>query len=106
LTKLKAEINKQDWSSKGKFPADLKPHLADVAIQAIKLNEYDDHFFNYMPVIFPYNKFTMTVSLTSCPSAIVTFSHGSLGNRYSLNGQYLTSILGCLMTANLRYYKS
>ncbi|KAH8832812.1 hypothetical protein DL96DRAFT_1583483 [Flagelloscypha sp. PMI_526] len=60
LTKLKAEINKQDWSSKGKFPADLKPHLADVAIQAIKLNEYDDHFFNYMPVIFPYNKFTMT----------------------------------------------
>jgi hypothetical protein len=34
-----------------------------VALKAVELDEYDDHFFNLMPVLFPYNKFTMSVSL-------------------------------------------
>lgn len=61
LNKLKGAIAKQDWTSKGKFPPALKPLLAEVSLQAIQLAEYDDHFFNLMPVLFPYNKFTMTV---------------------------------------------
>jgi len=52
----------EDWSNRGKFPADLKPILAEVALKAIKLGEYDDDFFNLMPILFPYNRFTMMVS--------------------------------------------
>lgn len=57
----------EDWSSKGKFPLDLKPILAEVAVKAIHLNEYDDNFFNAMPRIFPYNRFTMTVRAGPLP---------------------------------------
>jgi Ubinuclein conserved middle domain len=58
---LKKEIAKENWEQKGKFPPALKPHLSTLALLAIKLDEYDDHFFNLMPTLFPYNKFTMTV---------------------------------------------
>jgi hypothetical protein len=51
----------ESWETKGKFPPAIKPVLAEVAIKAIHLDEYDEHFFNLMPVLFPYNKFTMTV---------------------------------------------
>ncbi|KAI0046533.1 hypothetical protein FA95DRAFT_1559990 [Auriscalpium vulgare] len=56
---LKAEIAKESWEVKGKFPLSIKPLLADIALKAIKLNEYDENFFNLMPRIFPYNRFTM-----------------------------------------------
>lgn len=52
----------ENWEVKGKFPQSLKPILTQVAVLAIKLNEYDEHFFNLMPLLFPYNKFTMTAS--------------------------------------------
>ena len=51
----------ESWEQKGKFPPSLKPPLANLAILAIKLDEYDDDFFSLMPMLFPYNKFTMTV---------------------------------------------
>ncbi|KAF9028565.1 hypothetical protein BDZ89DRAFT_1133534 [Hymenopellis radicata] len=57
---LKAAIAKEDWSNKGKFPPNIKPILAQTALLAVELDEYDDDFFNLMPTIFPYNKFTMT----------------------------------------------
>lgn len=57
---MKEAIAKENWEQKGKFPPSLKPQLAQLALLAIKLDEYDDHFFNLMPVLFPYNKFTMT----------------------------------------------
>ncbi|KAL0581644.1 hypothetical protein V5O48_000345 [Marasmius crinis-equi] len=57
---LKGAIAAENWEQKGKFPAGIKPLLAQIAIQAIKLDEYDEHFFNLMPVLFPYNKFTMS----------------------------------------------
>ncbi|KAF6748232.1 hypothetical protein DFP72DRAFT_820655 [Ephemerocybe angulata] len=60
IEKLKVEIAKENWEQKGKFPPVLKPQVAQLALLAIKLDEYDDHFFNLMPVLFPYNKFTMT----------------------------------------------
>ena len=50
----------ETWDVKGKFPPTLKPLLAQVALKAIILGEYDDNFFNLMPTLFPYNKFTMT----------------------------------------------
>lgn len=59
LEKLKEAIAQESWESKGKFPPSIKPLLASVALQAIKLDEYDEHFFNLMPTLFPYNKFTM-----------------------------------------------
>ncbi|KAK7450105.1 hypothetical protein VKT23_012987 [Stygiomarasmius scandens] len=58
--KLKAAITAENWDVKGRFPPSLKPILADVALTAIKLDEYDDHFFSLMPTLFIYNKFTMT----------------------------------------------
>ncbi|KAJ2923110.1 hypothetical protein H1R20_g13982, partial [Candolleomyces eurysporus] len=57
---VKELIAKENWEQKGKFPPSLKPPLAQLALLAIKLDEYDDHFFNLMPTLFPYNKFTMT----------------------------------------------
>ncbi|KAJ3535388.1 hypothetical protein NMY22_g6514 [Coprinellus aureogranulatus] len=57
---MKQAIAKENWEQKGKFPPALKPQLAQLALLAIRLDEYDDHFFNLMPVLFPYNKFTMT----------------------------------------------
>ena len=51
----------ENWESKGKFPPNIKPVLAKVALRAVVLGEYDDNFFNLMPRLFPYNKFTMTV---------------------------------------------
>ncbi|KAI9450937.1 hypothetical protein BJY52DRAFT_137138 [Lactarius psammicola] len=57
---LKAAISKENWEPKGKFPPGIRPVLGAVALKAIKLNEYDDNFFNLMPRIFPYNRFTMS----------------------------------------------
>lgn len=57
---LKKEIAKESWEQKGKFPPALKPHVSALALLAIKVDEYDDHFFNLLPILFPYNKFTMT----------------------------------------------
>lgn len=57
---------------KGKFPPTLKPTLAQVALKAVVLGEYDDNFFNLMPKIFPYNRYTLSVS-DPCTSAS-TFS--------------------------------
>ncbi|EPQ56020.1 hypothetical protein GLOTRDRAFT_76241 [Gloeophyllum trabeum ATCC 11539] len=56
---LKVAILKESWDVKGKFPPAIKPILAQVAIKAIQLDEYDDNFFNLLPQIFPYNRFTM-----------------------------------------------
>ncbi|KAF8761380.1 HPC2 and ubinuclein domain [Rhizoctonia solani] len=41
------------------FPPNLKPRLTTVALEALKLGEYNENFFNYLPKIFPYNRFTM-----------------------------------------------
>ena len=59
-----------DWSDKTKFPAALRPVVASVALKALALDEYDEHFFNLMPLIFPYNRFTMSVRPTP-PSLVV-----------------------------------
>ncbi|KAJ3915836.1 hypothetical protein F5877DRAFT_47821 [Lentinula edodes] len=60
LQRLKEAIAAENWDQKGKFPPSIKPLLAQIAIHAITLDEYDDHFFNLMPSLFPYNKFTMS----------------------------------------------
>ncbi|KAK7439166.1 hypothetical protein VKT23_017656 [Stygiomarasmius scandens] len=57
---LRAAIAAESWEVKGRFPQSIKPILAQVALTAIKLDEYDDHFFSSMPTLFMYNKFTMT----------------------------------------------
>ncbi|KAF8260068.1 hypothetical protein EI94DRAFT_1749637 [Lactarius quietus] len=57
---LKVAISKENWEPKGKFPLAIRPILGAVALKAIRLNEYDDNFFNLMPRIFPYNRFTMS----------------------------------------------
>ncbi|OAX35980.1 hypothetical protein K503DRAFT_772952 [Rhizopogon vinicolor AM-OR11-026] len=57
---LKVAIANESWDVKGKFPPSIKPVLADVALKAVNLGEYDEDFFNLMPLLFPYNRFTMT----------------------------------------------
>lgn len=59
LDVLQKAIAKHDFANKGKFPPDLKPILLSTAILAITVQSYDDNFFNYLPKIFPYNRFTM-----------------------------------------------
>ncbi|KAJ6578590.1 hypothetical protein B0H10DRAFT_2101262 [Mycena sp. CBHHK59/15] len=60
IEKMKQAIAAESWETKSKFPPSLKPLLAALSLQAITLDEYDDQFFNLMPMIFPYNKFTMS----------------------------------------------
>ena len=52
-------VDAENWETKGKFPLGLKPLLGQIGLRAVLLNEYDDNFFNVMPKIFPYNKYTM-----------------------------------------------
>lgn len=69
IEKIKTAIASESWDQKGKFPPSLKPNLLELAILAIKLDEYDEYFFNLMPSLFPYNKFTMSVRATHSPKA-------------------------------------
>lgn len=62
IERLKFAIAAESFEIKGKFPPSLKPKLQQLALQAISLDEYNDNFFARMPQLFPYNKFTMTVS--------------------------------------------
>ncbi|KAG8989182.1 hypothetical protein FRB94_010924 [Tulasnella sp. JGI-2019a] len=64
LRGLKAEIDAAAWNQKGKFPPHLKPLLQRVAVHALRHGDYNDDFFDYLPTIFPYNRFTM-MKLTS-----------------------------------------
>ena len=45
--------------NKNKFPPSLKPPLVRAAMLAMDKGEYNDNFFNFLPGIFPYNRFTM-----------------------------------------------
>ncbi|KAH7911152.1 hypothetical protein BJ138DRAFT_1151417 [Hygrophoropsis aurantiaca] len=60
IDQLKAAISRESWEAKGKFPPSIKPILAEVALKAVNLGEYDDDFFSLMPALFPYNRYTMT----------------------------------------------
>ena len=51
----------ESWDQKEKFPQALKPMLSQLAVLAIQLDEHDEHFFNLMSTLFPYNRYTMTV---------------------------------------------
>ena len=58
---LKTLVQRASFAVKTKFPPELKPPLIDTAKLAVELDEYNDNFFNYLPSIFPYNRFTMMV---------------------------------------------
>lgn len=62
---LKTLVQRASFAVKTKFPPELKPPLIDTAKLAVELDEYNDNFFNYLPSIFPYNRFTMMVRLFS-----------------------------------------
>lgn len=79
----------ESWELKCKFPASLKPILADVALRAVRLGEYDDDFFSLMPVLFPYNRFTMTVRVLPFP---IQFRITDLSTRNSSRGPYFKII--------------
>ncbi|CDW99779.1 hypothetical protein [Sporisorium scitamineum] len=56
---LKKKVDAESFAVKTKFPPALKPPLVETAKLAVMLGEYDDNFFNHLPTIFPYNRFTM-----------------------------------------------
>ncbi|KAE8244289.1 hypothetical protein A4X13_0g6699 [Tilletia indica] len=56
---LRAVVAKEPFEVKTKFPSYLKPPLVRTAKLALELGEYNDNFFNWLPTIFPYNRFTM-----------------------------------------------
>lgn len=49
----------ESFEVKNKFPPRLRPLLADVALLAVELGEYDDDFFAALPKLLPYNLFTL-----------------------------------------------
>ncbi|KAF8310732.1 hypothetical protein DL93DRAFT_2230056 [Clavulina sp. PMI_390] len=57
---LRTLVASADFTTKSKFPPQLRGPLADAAIQAVELEEYGEAFFRTLPEVFPYNKFTMT----------------------------------------------
>ncbi|PKI84500.1 hypothetical protein MVES_001655 [Malassezia vespertilionis] len=56
---LKTLVQRASFAVKTKFPPELKPPLIETAKLAVELDEYNENFFNYLPSIFPYNRFTM-----------------------------------------------
>ncbi|WFD30866.1 hypothetical protein MSPP1_001890 [Malassezia sp. CBS 17886] len=56
---LRALAQRASFAVKTKFPPELKPPLVETAKLAVELDEYNENFFNYLPTIFPYNRFTM-----------------------------------------------
>ncbi|KAG8970083.1 hypothetical protein FRC05_000731 [Tulasnella sp. 425] len=64
LRDLKKSIDDASWAQRGKFPPHLKPLLQQAATVALHHGDYNDNFFDYLPTIFPYNRFTM-MKLTS-----------------------------------------
>ena len=56
---LKKKVEAESFAVKTKFPPNLKPPLVETARIAVALGEYDENFFNHLPTIFPYNRFTM-----------------------------------------------
>ena len=78
----------ENWEVKGKFPTGLKPLLAQVALKAIILGEYNDNFFNLMPKIFPYNRFTMTVRVSSFTRCVVEIEMLTRPCRNSSSARY------------------
>jgi hypothetical protein len=78
ISNILALYSPASWVTRGKFPPEVKPILASVALEAIKHGDYGDKFFQLMPALFPYNKFTMTVSAlrpssSSCTKFIISF---------------------------------
>ncbi|KZO91633.1 hypothetical protein CALVIDRAFT_568079 [Calocera viscosa TUFC12733] len=59
LEELRESVERESFEQKGKFPQNLKPTLERVSLFALKNGEYGDNYFNVMPKIFPYNRYTM-----------------------------------------------
>ena len=59
LNELKNAIKKESFEQKEKFPPGLKPILTNVALLAIRCGEYNEMFFDLMPKMFVYNRYTM-----------------------------------------------
>ncbi|KIK61489.1 hypothetical protein GYMLUDRAFT_260950 [Collybiopsis luxurians FD-317 M1] len=59
LKRLEEASTSANWQ-KGTFPRIMLPILVQTAIQAITLDEYDERFFDYMSMIFPFNKSKIT----------------------------------------------
>ncbi|EST04607.1 Hpc2-related domain protein [Kalmanozyma brasiliensis GHG001] len=56
---LKRKVDAESFQ-KAKFPPSLKAPLIETAKLAVMLTEYNENFFNHLPTIFPYNRYTMT----------------------------------------------
>lgn len=56
---LREAVSRESFVPRNRFPASVKPVLMDTALVAMRTGEYDANFFNIMPNIFPYNRFTM-----------------------------------------------
>lgn len=84
---LRQQIARESWLNKAKFPPALKPPLVNVAMLAIDLGEYTDNFFNHLPQLFPYNRFTMQVSEGALlPSLATLISSSSFTETHQAGG--------------------
>lgn len=61
---LYALVKQESFAVKSKFPPSLKRPLIQVARLAFDLGVYNNNFFDWLPSLLPYNRFTLRV----CPS--------------------------------------
>ncbi|KZT00603.1 uncharacterized protein LAESUDRAFT_764440, partial [Laetiporus sulphureus 93-53] len=100
---MKAAIAKENWEVKGKFPPSLKPMLAQISLKVVILGEYDDNFFNIMPQLFPYNKFTITklIKQTIWQPSIQSEVQAAF-----IDAAALGNVIGMIISAALMMYAS
>lgn len=59
LDALKEAASKESFSVKSKFPAELRPLVLEAAKEAHKCNQLDENYYNILPTLLPYNRFTL-----------------------------------------------
>lgn len=57
---LRRLVAAESFQVKSRFPPNLRDPLKKAARMALELGEYNENFFNFLPNIFPYNRFTMS----------------------------------------------
>ncbi len=60
---LKVLVGMADFSEKKKFPPELKRPLVLCAKLAVEVGEYGENYFEHLPGLLPYNRFTLMVGV-------------------------------------------
>ncbi|KAK9900613.1 hypothetical protein P389DRAFT_15260 [Cystobasidium minutum MCA 4210] len=99
---LRAAVSKESFVPKNKFPPAIKPILMETALTAMRTGEYDENFFNIMPNIFPYNRFTMHKMIKR---EVCEVRCAQLEEEINVHVEELKSELDKVLPENIRAYE-